>query len=78
MLGSSDLDRAGIRIARLSCYYLDKMKERFSCLVNLVDARHEASIRWLRWCGFVVMPAEPAGVVGLPFHRFWMKGALYV
>lgn len=39
-------------------------------LENWVDARNTKAIRWLRWLGFTIHPAEPYGVMGLPFHRF--------
>lgn len=46
------------------------MHERHPLLVNYVDARNTASIRWLEWAGFKIHPAMPYGVEGLPFHLF--------
>jgi hypothetical protein len=39
-------------------------------LTNYVDTRHTNSIRWLRWAGFDIHPAEPFGLFGMPFHKF--------
>ena len=38
-----------------------------------VDARNARAIRWLRWLGFRIHPAEAHGIQGLPFHRFEMR-----
>lgn len=71
MLGSDELDRAGVGIGRFSRYYIDKMNDRFSFLENYIDARQAKSIRWLRWCGFRIENPEPIGLHGEMFHRFW-------
>jgi hypothetical protein len=63
-----------VALARRSIYYVEMMRADFPMLENYTDARHKAAIRWLRWCGFTVEPAEPYGVDKLPFHRFWIKG----
>lgn len=39
-------------------------------LCNHVDARNDASIRWLRHMGFAVGPAVPFGLRGQLFHPF--------
>lgn len=46
---------------------------RYPFLENYVDARNTVAIRWLRWLGFQLDDATPAGVAGLPFHRFEMR-----
>ena len=45
----------------------------FDVLENYVDARHHEAIRWLKWLGFTIHPAQPYGIMGLPFHRFDMR-----
>lgn len=64
------------QLLALSRIHVARMRRQFSYLTNFVDARHAQSLRWLRWCGFVIHPPEPYGVAGLPFHRFDMKGDL--
>ena len=40
-------------------------------LLNYVDARNAATIRWLHWLGFVIEKPMPYGVNAEPFCRFW-------
>src|ERR1035437_793374 len=40
----------------------------FPVLVQRVDARYTAAVRWLSRLGFTVAPAGPWGRYGLPFH----------
>jgi len=47
-----------------------RMLDRHSMLVNYVDARNGAAIRWLRWLGFAFGQAVPYGHEGLPFYQF--------
>lgn len=77
MLGSEELNSAGIGILKFSRYYVSKMRERFSYLTNFIDARQTKSIRWLKWNGFKIEEPKPFGVEGKPFHCFWM-GDKYV
>ncbi|OMG61465.1 hypothetical protein AUR59_020095 [Stutzerimonas balearica] len=50
-----------------------EMLTRHEVLVNYVDVRNAAAIRWLRWLGFTFGDPEPYGPLGLPFHCFWMR-----
>lgn len=50
-------------------YLLDK----WPILTNYIDARYEASLRWAKWAGFNIYPAEPYGREQLPFHRIEMR-----
>jgi hypothetical protein len=43
-------------------------------LVNMVDARNTASIRWLRHLGAKIGDPVPYGVQQLPFYPFEFKG----
>lgn len=72
MLGSDELNRAGIEIVKVSRYYVGEMKKHFPQLINYIDARQLRSIRWLKWLGFKIEKPEPYGVSKLPFHKFWM------
>lgn len=73
LLASDDMSKVGIDVLRESKFYIRMMLEAYPYLTNFVDARQTVSIRWLAWCGFTIEPAEPWGVQGLPFHRFWMR-----
>src|SRR3954470_20102838 len=57
--------RAFIRASRP---ILHMLLSECGVLCNVVDARYEASVRWLRWLGFSVGPAIPIGPEGIPFH----------
>jgi hypothetical protein len=49
-----------------------QMLERHQTLINYVDTRNTAAIRWLEWLGFSMGSAEPYGPAGLLFRRFSM------
>ncbi len=70
MLGTDELDQAGWPIIRFSRKIIRGLLEYYSKLENYVDARNKKSIKWLRWCGFIIEPPEPYGAYRLPFHRF--------
>ncbi len=53
--------------------WVGEMLVLFSHLANFVDARNEASIKWLKRFGFTVEAPQPYGVTGLPFCRFEKK-----
>lgn len=76
LLATDEFEEEGLAIVKLSKTYSNLMKKRFRLLQNFVDVRQEKSIKWLKWIGFTIEPAEPFGVLGMPFHRFWMKGEI--
>lgn len=47
---------------------LPLLLQRYPVLVQWVDARYVAAVRWVRWLGFEVGEPVPFGVSGLPFH----------
>lgn len=47
-----------------------KFRRRYLKLINFVDAENLSAIRWLRWLGFTIYPAKPAGRDNVPFHFF--------
>ena len=50
-----------------------EMLDRHQVLINYVDARNKAAIRWLHWLGFTFCDPEPYGPLGQAFHCFWMR-----
>ena len=58
---------------RASKAVLVEMLQRHQQLINYVDARNAAAIRWLAWLGFTIDEAVPYGPQGLPFHKFHMS-----
>lgn len=59
--------RAFLRVCRP---LLDQMLTRHQTLVNYVDARNTAAIRWLEWLGFETGSPTPYGPKGLLFRQF--------
>ena len=49
--------------------------QKFPRLVNVVHAKHTASVRYLNRLGFIVEKAEPFGKKGEDFHKFTMEVA---
>lgn len=58
---------------RLSRPWLAHFARRYPVLVQAVDARYAASLRWLARLGFDVQPAAPHGAAGLPFHPVYYR-----
>ncbi len=70
LLGTEKIDDMWITFARESRRFIKAMLNQHGYLTNYVDTRNTKSIEWLKWCGFTILPAEPHGIFGLPFHRF--------
>jgi len=49
------------------------MLTRHAHLLNYVDARNTAAIRWLKWLGFAFGPTVPYGPKGFPFYPFTLN-----
>jgi hypothetical protein len=60
---------------RASRVIVDEMLRTYPCLWNFIDARYTAALRWARWLGLEVLPAEPHGALGMPFHPFIARRA---
>lgn len=74
MLASEAMARRGGALTATARRYLALMHVRYPFLANYVDARHMASIRWLKRLGFTVVDRPmPAGPYGMPFHSFWKE-----
>ena len=52
---------------------VQEMLTRHRHLMNYVDARNTAAIRWLKWLGFTFAPPAPYGARRFPFHQFTMN-----
>lgn len=73
MLGTPLIDRFPGAFIRRCRPYIARMLAVCPSLVNVVDARNVRSIAWLKRMGFTVLPAQPMGAEGLPFHPFFMN-----
>ena len=74
-VGSNAVTRhARLMVAHNRRWLVEAMRP-FRVLRNRVDARNRVAIRWLRWLGFTILPPEPHGPHGLPFHPYEMEVA---
>jgi hypothetical protein len=72
-LGTDGMDKMKRFFIEISKPIIEEMKQGFDLLVNFVDARYIKTVRWLKWCGFIIEEPEPYGALQLPFHRFYME-----
>lgn len=73
LLASDEFVLHARRFLRLNREFVRKALEEHPVLENWVDVRNKASIRWLRWLGFDILPPELVGPEQRPFHRFKME-----
>lgn len=73
LLASPEIEARPVLFLRRNKRFVGAMRERYGVLRNHVDARHAASIRWLRWLGFSIGEAVPWGFERRPFHPFVME-----
>jgi hypothetical protein len=73
LLGTEDVPKHARVFLRVSKSYIHEQARWHKLLVNYVDARHARAVKWLRWLGFTMYPAEPFGPDQVPFHRFEMR-----
>lgn len=78
MISAEGVDRFAVGFIRRCRPVVAGWSQSFPSLWNYVDARNTRAIRWLRWLGFQIHPAQPHGLLGLPFHRFDMRSADHV
>lgn len=70
LVGTDRLFKLGRPLNRMGKAYCAAATLEFPVLVNYVDVRNTASVRWLRGLGFKMDEPRPFGVEGRPFMRF--------
>lgn len=70
LLGTDSISRVSRAFVRHSRGYVARMQEEFPYLENHVHAENILSMRWLRWCGFLI-DDEPTVINQEAFFRFW-------
>jgi len=73
MLGTTRTEAYPRELVRQARPYIARMLTVCPLLANYVDARNARAIRWLKRIGFTVLPPEPMGTAGLPFHPFYLE-----
>lgn len=74
MLGTDRAQKYAMAMVREGRKQILQMLVLYPSLINYVDVRNVRSVRWLRRLGFEIHAPEPAGVYGLPFHKFTLHG----
>lgn len=75
LLGTDELHRLPGALTGLGKRYVAHFLERWPRLLNFVDERNTASVRWLLRLGFHVAPPVAFGLNGEKFHPFTMARA---
>jgi hypothetical protein len=70
---SKVVDKHLMWFARYTKRYLPLYFSRYECLENIVDARYNKSINWLKWLGFKVDPPIQVEPYGEMFCKFTLK-----
>jgi hypothetical protein len=71
LVGSDALVARPILALRLGRVWMDRLFERYRTLGNVVDARNEVHVRWLRFAGFTIhRTLEGYGLEQRPFLAF--------
>lgn len=73
MVGTDLLDQHAKAFLRRCRKPVMSLLDGYAILMNYVDARNVRAVEWLAFCGFTVDDAEPFGLSGQPFHKFWMS-----
>lgn len=73
LLGTSQIEKHKKGFCRLAIRFVKQISKSYPTLINYVDERNQTSKDWLEWLGFEILPPEPYGVSGLPFHRFELR-----
>lgn len=73
LLGTDEFEKHTIAILRGSVKWTRQLLRRYSVLRNFVDARNEASLKYLRWLGFTIF--DPVDMGGQRFHLFELRSS---
>jgi len=73
LLTGTPVDRCKRDFLRLTKAGVARMRRQFPVLTNFVHADYLQSLRWLRWLGFTIAPAQPFGINGALFHRATLR-----
>lgn len=68
------VEKHRMAFARACRHLLPELLRRHARLAGMVDARHEMSVRWLKWLGAKLDDPQPWGIAGAPFHHFEIGG----
>ena len=73
LLSDEDLYKKSIEFVKYSKHFVELLFSKnpdINKMCNYVDARNTASIKWLKFIGAKISPAEPYGIEQKLFHYF--------
>jgi hypothetical protein len=71
MVATDELLEYQMKFLRRSRIYIELIQQEYPLLHNVVDARNELHIKWLKWMGFkFIQLHEEYGVEKRPFYEF--------
>lgn len=73
MLASSEVEHTGTAFARYSPRAVAALAEHYPVMRNYVGAWNIKTLRWLRMCGFEILPARRIGVHGEYLHPVFYR-----
>lgn len=74
LLTSQDIVSHRVRLMTYSAPVLHFWsRHMYHYLVNMIDARHRPGLAWAKRIGFTILPVQPFGPDGLPFHRIELR-----
>lgn len=69
MLTTNEMKKHPRTLIRVTKPIVNIWNSEWNILLNYVDDRYEASLRWAKWAGFEVFPPQEYGFLKLPFRR---------
>lgn len=74
LLSGEPIERHRRSFMELTRAGIERLRGEHEHIVSCVHADYARSIRWLRWLGFEIGPAQPIGPLNAPFHTATLKG----
>tara|TARA_R100001460_G_C3541882_1_gene174556 strand:+ start:640 stop:1092 length:453 start_codon:yes stop_codon:yes gene_type:complete len=71
LIGNNRLNKLSVRFCKESRQRVQDYLEEYKYLYNIVDSRNVATIKWLRWLGFVIGREFTYGPEGQLFKEFY-------
>lgn len=70
MLASDEIEKITIPFLRQSREVVNYLNKLHPVLHNVVDARNDLHLKWLKWCGFTFINKQNIGYENKPFYTF--------
>ena len=74
MLATTETVKHKVYVGKWTKKGLQAFLKDWDLLYNYIDQGNSETIKWLKWLGAKVYPAQPYGLYGLPYHKFVFEG----